>query len=145
MYSECLRCFLPPFRLSRFTLYVFSQTLVLQASVTGVFMLYSVIRLSQYWRCGFVLVFVSKGMASWFFSRMYADIPVFCIISSIGIKSIIISILAWGVFLVIVVVDLAANLSNCCAVFIEFPHVMHAYNSLYRPIWIAWVWEHACL
>ena len=136
VYSECLRCFLPPFRLSRFTLYVFSHTLVLHASVMGVFMLYSVVRLSQYWRCGFIFVFVSKGVASWVFSRMYADIPAFCIISSIGIKSITISILAWGVFLVIVVVDLVANLSsafslfNCCAVFIEFPQVMHAYNSL---------------
>ena len=62
--------------------------------------------------------------------------PVFCIISSIGSKSIIISTLACGVFLVIVVVDLVANLSkafsffSCCTVFIEFPQAMQAYNSL---------------
>ena len=67
---------------------------------------------------------------------MNAEIPVFCIISSIGIRSIIISTLACGVFLVIVVVDLVANLSkaliffSCCNVFIVFPQVIHAYNSL---------------
>ena len=43
--------------------------------------------------------------------------PVFLIISSIGIRSIMISTLAWGVVLVIVVVDLTANLSKAFSFF----------------------------
>ena len=49
-----------------------------------------------------------------------------------GMRSIIISTLAYGVVLVIVVVDLAASVSNtfrafcCCTLFIAFPHVMQA-------------------
>ena len=52
-----------------------------------------------------------------------------------GIRSLIMSTLAYGVFFVIVVVDLTANLSNdfsffnCGIVFIEFPKVIHAYSS----------------
>ena len=91
---------------------MYKRQLVLHASVMVFFILYTAIRLSQYWRCGFVLVFVSKGVASWSFSLKYAEIPVLCIISSIGIRSIIISTLAWGVFLVIVVVDWVASLSR---------------------------------
>ena len=58
-----------------------------------------------------------------------------CIINSMGIRYIIISTLDFEVFLVIVVVDLTANLSSvfrlfiCCSVFMEFPHVMHAYSN----------------
>ena len=66
---------------------------------------------------------------------MQAEMLVLWIKSSMGIRSIIISTLACRVFLVIVVVDLTANLSNdfsffnCCIVFIEFPQVIHAYSS----------------
>ena len=50
-------------------------------------------------------------------------------------SSIIISMLAWGVFLFIIVVDLVASLSRAFSFFswyivlVEFPHVIHAYRS----------------
>ena len=65
---------------------------------------------------------------------MYAEIATFCIINSIGIRSILRSTLAWGVLLGIVVVDLTANLSKalnsftCRAVNIQLPHTRLAYS-----------------
>ena len=85
---------------------------MLQASVFGVSILYSDIRFTQYYKWGVLLPLTSNGEASWFFNLIHADIPVFGIISSIGIRSIINSTLACGVFLVIVVVDQAASLSS---------------------------------
>ena len=79
--------------------------------------------------------------------------PVFCIISSIGIRSIIIYTLAWDVFLVIVVVDLTASLSRacsfltCCIVFME-PYmykIVLVLLHLCMPTLIASVLVHAFL
>ena len=75
-------------------------------------------RFSHYCRCGVVsFPGVWKGVASCFFNLIYAEMPVFLIISSIGSRSIMISTLAWGVFLVIVVVDLFASLSRAFSFF----------------------------